>query len=100
MEAVEQGASIKTATRSYGIPPTSLTYHLIGRSQGKKREPPPVLTMQEESALEKYMTDMADYGHPLSIEHLRLKVALLTQERPTPFIDGIPRREWLRWFKK
>ena len=59
-----------------------------------------MLTMQEESALEKYMTDMADYGHPLSTEQLCLKVALLTEERPSPFTDGIPGRGWLCWFKK
>ena len=68
MEGVEQGACIKTKARFYGIPPTSLTHHLIGRSQGRKRGPPPVLIVQEENALENCMIDMADYGHPLSIE--------------------------------
>ena len=58
-----------------------------------------MLTIQEESALEKYMTNMVEYGHPLSIEELRLKVALLTQERPTSFSDGILGRGWLCWFK-
>ena len=46
------------------------------------------------------MIQMADFGHPLSIEQLRLKVALLTQERPTPFTNGILRPAWVRWFKK
>ena len=31
-----------------------------------------VFTVQEESALEKYLIDMADYGHPLSTKQLRL----------------------------
>ena len=53
-----------------------------------------MLTVDEEATLETYMIDMAEYGHLLSIEQLRLKVALITQERPTPFIDGIPRRRW------
>ena len=100
MEAVEEGACIKTAARFYGIPPSSLTDHLIGRCQGRKRGPPPVLTVDEEAALETYMIDMANYGHPLSTEQLKLKVALMTQERPTSFTDGIPGRGWLRWFKK
>ena len=31
---------------------------------------------------------------------LRLKVALLIQEKPTPFTDGIPGSGWFWWFKK
>ena len=59
-----------------------------------------MLTVDEEAALETYMIDMAQYDHPLSTEKLRLKVALMTQERPTSFTDGIPEKEWLCWFKK
>ena len=36
-----------------------------------------MLTVDEEATLETYMIDMAEYGHPLSIEQLRLKVALM-----------------------
>ena len=43
---------------------------------------------------------MQNCGHPLSMEDLRLKVALITQERVTPFRDGIPGDSWVRWFKK
>ena len=100
IEAVEEGACIKTSVKFYGIPPSSLTDHLRGRCQGRKRGPPPVFTVDEEAALETYMIDMANYGHPLSTKQLRLKVALMTQERPTPFTDGIPRTGWLCWFKK
>ena len=59
-----------------------------------------MLSIEEENALEDYMVQMADYGHPLSMEQLRLKVALLTQERPTPFTNGSPGPAWARWFKK
>ena len=37
-----------------------------------------MLTAEEENTLEKYMLDIVDYGHPLSIDELRLKVVLLT----------------------
>ena len=43
---------------------------------------------------------MQDYGQPLSMQQLRLKVATITQERVTPFHDGIPGGSWVRWFKK
>ena len=51
-----------------------------------------MLSMQEESALKTYMTNMAK---PSSTELLQLKDALLIQERPTSFRDGILRKEWL-----
>ena len=46
------------------------------------------------------MVQMADHGLPLTIEQLKLKVALLTQERATPFLNGIPGYGWLHWFQK
>ena len=46
------------------------------------------------------MIKMAHYRHPLTIEELTLKVALLTQERATPFKDGISGNSWFTWFKK
>ena len=100
MDAVEDGAALKTAARFYGIPPSTLSDWISGRSLTGKRGPPSVLSTEEENALEDYMVQMADYGHPLSMEQLRLKVALLTQERPTPFTNGIPGPAWARWFKK
>ena len=59
-----------------------------------------MLTVDEEAVLETYMINMAHYDHPLSTEQLKLKVALMTHERPNPFTDGIPKRGWLHWFKK
>jgi hypothetical protein len=35
---------------------------------------------------------MADLGYPLNLGQLKIKVAKLTQEHPTPFPDGVPRR--------
>lgn len=98
--AVEASAKIKTAARYYDIPASSLTDHLYGRTLSRKKEPPTILKKEEESALETYMERMQNCGHPLSMEDLRLKVALITQERVTPFKDGIPGDSWVRWFKK
>ena len=98
--AIEAGAKIKTTARYYDIPASSLTDHLYGRTLSRKRGPPTILKEDEESALETYMERMQNCGHPLSMEDLRLKVALITQERVTPFRDGIPGDSWVRWFKK
>ena len=62
MEAVKNGAPLKTTTRFFGMPLSMIGNHVNGRSQSTKRGPPPVLTQEEESMLEKYMIDMADYG--------------------------------------
>jgi hypothetical protein len=58
------------------------------------------LKEDEEIALTTYMTQMQEYGHPLSIQQLRLKMATITQERVTPFRDGILGDSWVCWFKK
>ena len=100
MDAVEGDAPLKMAACLYGIPPNTLSDHLSGHSLSGKRGPPSVLSSQEEKLLEEYVIQMANLGHPLSMELLRLKVALLTQERPTPFTNGIPGSAWVRWFKK
>lgn len=42
---------------------------------------------------------MQAIGHPMSLTQLRIKVAEMTQERSTPFRNGIPGQGWLRWFK-
>ena len=59
-----------------------------------------MLTYSEEKALEEYILKMQEYAYPLSMDQLRLKVAEMVQERVTPFHDGIPGNEWIKWFKK
>ena len=78
MDAVESEASIGAAARFYGIPKTSLSDHMNGRTRGRKRGPKCVLNHEEEEALETYMREMVDYGHPLTTQQVILKVALLT----------------------
>ena len=100
MDTVEGGAPLKIAAHFHGILPSTLSDRLSGRSLSGKRGLPSILSGQEEKMLEEYMIQMADLEHPLSMEQLYLKVALLTQERPTPFTNGIPGPTWVQWFKK
>jgi hypothetical protein len=37
--------------------------------------------------------------HPITFIQLWPKVVIITRERQTPFQNGIPRWEWLRWSK-
>ena len=100
MEDVEASESLCAAANFYGIPKTSLSDHVHGKTRTRKRGPTPVPKQEEEQALESYMIKMVDYGHPLTTEELRLKVAFLTQGRVTPFKDGIPGNSWFTWFKE
>ena len=47
----------------------------------------------------KWMLEMQEHAHPICIMELRRKVAEITQDRWTPFKDGIPGCGWLRWFQ-
>ena len=71
-----------------------------GKSRSTKRGPPSILSKEEEKQLETYKLEMAEYGHPLTTEQLKTKVALLTHERVTPFKIGVPGNSWLHWFHK
>lgn len=97
--AVESGSAMATVLRAFGIPASSLRDHLYGRTMQRKKGRQGVLSEEEEGALVKWMLDMQDVAHPISIIELRTKVTEITQERWTPFRDGVPGRGWLRWFR-
>jgi hypothetical protein len=101
MDAViDHGMKVRTAARSFGIPPTSLRDHLYGKVVRRKRGSQTMLKEEEEQKLLKYLFKMQDLGHPLTSGQLRLKVALATQTRETPWsAAGIPGKSWLRNFK-
>ena len=78
MDAIEVGESLSVAAKFYGIPKTSLSDHIHDKTTSRKQGPTLVLKHEEEQALENYMINMAEYGHFLTTEQLKLKVALLT----------------------
>lgn len=49
-----------------------------------------MLSVEEDEQLVKYLFDMQERAHPLSITDVRMKVAELTQDRWTPFKNGVP----------
>ena len=97
--AVDAGCGLATAARNMEIPATSLRDHIYGRTIKRKKGRQGVLSVEEESALVKWMLEMQEHAHPICIMELRRKVAEMTQDRWTPFKDGIPGRGWLRWFR-
>jgi len=88
---VEVDSTIAIAVRVYGIPPSFLCDHIHGRTTQRKKGRQGVLTLEEETGLVKWMLNMQDRAHPVSILEFKSKVTEITQERWTPFKDGIPR---------
>ena len=58
------------------------------------------MTPHEEKKIVDYVFKMQDCGHPLTAAELRLKVAIATQTRSTPWsARGVPGKGWLRRFR-
>lgn len=100
IDAIENGMRIQTASDLYRIPTSSLRDHLYGITQGRKRGGKCVLTPQEEQLVVEWICRLQEFGHPVNMAALRMKVAEICQGRETPFIDGIPGRGWLRWWRR
>ena len=62
--------------------------------------PKTILSQEEEEKLCEYFDLMVHWGHPMTPTHLRNKVAEITQERVTPFKNGILGDSWLKWFRR
>ena len=96
---IDVGYPIAAAARDIGVLASFLRDHICGRTMKWKKGRQGVLTVEEESVLVKWMMEIQDCAHPISILELHRKVAEITQEQWTPFKDGIPGRGWLRWFR-
>ena len=92
-----------TAARAHGIPRSTLASHVTGRSKSTKRGLDTNFNSTRGACFgDLYGTNGRSWGHglPLTTKQFKLKVALLSQERATPFLNGIPGYRWLRWFQK
>lgn len=101
LESIANGMPVKTASKTYNIPKTTLHYKKTGKypvecSPGA----PTVLTQEEESTLIKWIIHVAKMGFPVSKDHLLDSVAMLLQKknRPNPFRQNRPGRHWYESF--
>ena len=100
IEGLDQGWKMSEVCEKYKIPRSSLRDHVVGRSRGRKMGPKTILTKDEEEKLCEYINVMVDWGHPMTPNQLKSKVAEITQNRVTPFKNGIPGESWLKWFRR
>ena len=98
MKALDVDYTYGEVSKAFGIPRTTLRDHYLGKRTSRKMGGKGVLSKEEDDALCKYILGMAEIGLPLTPIQVQHKVAEITQERPTPFTNGIPGRSWLKWF--
>ena len=93
--------SLRQAGRLFGVPSTSLRDHLYSKSRGWHKGITPTLKSHEEKILVDYVFKMQDLDHPLTPMQLRLKVAVATQRRSTPWSGfEVLGKGWLRLFRR
>jgi hypothetical protein len=91
MEEVERGTSMmKKASRNWGIPLSSLTDHLKGRTKSERIVFGGVLIDEENVAIVRWVFPMHEVGLPITLQQLKMKMVEFTQTRPAPFYSGIP----------
>ncbi len=90
MEEVERGTSMmKKASRNWGIPLSSLTGHLKGRTKSKRIVFGGVLIDEEDVAIDRVVLIMQGLGLFITLQQLKMKVVEFTQIKPTPLCNGI-----------
>jgi hypothetical protein len=95
---LDAGYKLREVARHFNIPPSSLSDHAYGKTMGRKRGRAGVLNEEEEGLLVQFILDMATLRYPLTLGQLKLKVATMVQDRPNPFTNGIPSKNWVYWF--
>lgn len=104
LEAVKNGTSIRSASREFGVPKTTIQDRISGRiKEGpRKMGPQTVLSLEEESILVKWLKQLATTGFPQKKTDLQNAVQkiILENKRETPFKDGRPGEKWYSGFLK
>lgn len=96
-KAVKKGMATKTAANTYGVPKTTLHYHVIGKYQlhnptGAKT----VLTSEEESLLVRWVLESASKGFPILKGNFLFSVSQLANELGMTLKGGKPVENALR----
>jgi len=94
LSAVAGGMGVKTASRKFGIPKTSLLDRVKGRVNVEilRSGPPAVLTEAEEKVLVQHVINCGKMGYPLDKKDLKRLVCdiILEDGRPNPFKENRP----------
>jgi hypothetical protein len=58
-----------------------------------------MLTKEEDQTVVAWTLGMQECGLFITLQQLKMKVAKVTQTRPTPFKNGMPIESWWHWFQ-
>jgi hypothetical protein len=98
--ATDNDLPVKTPAILHNILVTNVRDHLFGKSMERRRGRAGILTAAKDDELIEYILKMQRLGHLLSLIQYCMKVAKITQCRPTPFTKGVLGYDWIKWFKK
>jgi hypothetical protein len=73
---------------------------LYGKTKSRKHGPASVLIVEENQVVVAWVFPIQEVGLSISLQQLKMKVAYLTQTRPTPFQGGVLGSSWWYWFKR
>lgn len=100
MDVVEKRThSLRCANITWNIFLSSLFNHLNGKTRFWKMGPIGVLMAKKDVKVIKWTLTMQKCGLSINLHQLKMKVAKLTQTRPTLFQNGIPSNSWWYQFK-
>ena len=97
----EENLSLREAAGRYGIPKSTISTYLTGKSViGKKPGPATILTPGEEKKLLDYALHMSEIGYGRTKDQLLEMVQKLMKagNRPNPFTNDKPGKKWWRLF--
>lgn len=102
LELIKQGTSIYQASRQFNIPETTIRNKRDGIYENDTCGVQPVLNIQEEKRVVDWVHYLGKCGFPVTKEQLLDTVAALVKnlERPNPFKDGRPGKNWFLGFLK
>jgi hypothetical protein len=97
VDAIEnETTSLRKASRHWNTPLTSLSNHLYGNTRSKKLGPTCVLIIEEDRVMVGWVLSLHEVELSINIQQLKMKVAELTQTRPTPFRGRLLETSW--WY--
>ena len=99
IDALNQCYKMADVCKKYEISRSFLKDHYEGRTRNRNMDRKTILTKDNEDKLIRYIELMVHWGHPMTLIQVKSKVAEITQERDTPFRNGIPRESFLQWFR-
>lgn len=99
LQQISEGMSVRSASKAFGIPRTTLQDKKFGRHQ-RSVGAPTILTQDEEKVFTNWIIELGKQGFPVTKDQLLYSVSKYIAEngRSNCFKDGIPGRRWYESF--